>query len=149
MELDNEKLEAIKDFFYKENYNIIDEKSKEEFYKGLARGMRKLGYSLDEIETKIKEDKIIDKKDSREYFNRSLYKMIQMYKEQEEDTNKSIYYEKQYQNLEEEGKEIYNKLILRLNEKIKTYGLKKLIKEVDAKTFLIMIIAIIMIKKLL
>lgn len=71
--------------------------------------MRKLGYSLDEIETKIKEDKIIDKKDSREYFNRSLYKMIQMYKEQEENTNKSIYYEKQYQNLEEEGKEIYNR----------------------------------------
>lgn len=61
--------------------------------------------------------------------------MIQMYREQEEETNKSIYYEKQYQNLEEEGKEIYNKLILRLNEKIKTYGLKKLIKEVDAKTF--------------
>ena len=54
MELDNEKLEAIKDFFYKENYNIIDEQSKEEFYKGLARGMRKLGYLLDEIETKIK-----------------------------------------------------------------------------------------------
>ena len=109
MELDNEKLEAIKDFFYKENYNIIDEESKEEFYKGLTRDLRKLGCSLDEIETKIKEDKIIDKKDSREYFNRSLYKMIQMYKEQEENTNKSIYYEKQYQNLEEEGKEIYNR----------------------------------------
>lgn len=135
MELDNEKLEAIKDFFYKENYNIIDEESKEEFYKGLARDLRKLGYSLDEIETKIKEDKIIDKKDSREYFNRSLYKMIQMYKEQEENTNKSIFYEKQYQDLDEGIKEIHNKTVLRLNEKIKTYGLKKLIKEVDAKTF--------------
>lgn len=135
MELDNEKLEAIKDFFYKENYNIIDEESKEEFYKGLARGMRKLGYLLDEIETKIKEEKIIDKKSSREYLNHSLYKMIQMYKEQEDDADKSIFYEKQYQDLDEGIKEIHNKTVLRLNEKIKTYRLKKLIKEVDAKTF--------------
>ena len=99
MELDNEKLEIIKDFFYKEHYYITDEESKEEYYKGVARGMRILGYSLDEIEAEIKEEKIIDKKSSREYLNRSLYEMIQMYKEQGDDADKSIFYEKQYQNM--------------------------------------------------
>ena len=135
MELDNEKLEIIKDFFYKEHYYITDEESKEEYYKGVARGMRILGYSLDEIEAEIKEEKIIDKKSSREYLNRSLYEMIQMYKEQGDDADKSIFYEKQYQNLDEGIKEIHNKAVLRLNEKIKTCGLKKLIKEVGAEIF--------------
>lgn len=133
MELDNEKLEAIKNYVYKKHHKTDEER--EEYYKGVARGMRILGYSLDEIENEIKEDKIKDIEFEREWLNRSLYEMIQMYKEQEEDTDKSIFYEKQYQYLEEEIKEFHNEVILRLNEKIKIYGLKKIIKEVGAETF--------------
>ena len=85
-----------------------------------------------------------DKKERTEYYDR-LSKSMTMYSKQEENPNESIFYKEQFEGLSEDlndgfgpyinEKVEHEKILLRLNEEIKTYGLIKLIIKVDEENF--------------
>ena len=92
-------------------------------------------------------DKILDledKKERTEYYDR-LSKSMAMYSKQEENPSESIFYKEQFKGLSEDlndgfgpyinEKVEHEKILLRLNEDIKTYGLKKLIVKVNERFF--------------
>ena len=85
-----------------------------------------------------------NKKERTEYYDR-LSKSMTMYSKQEENPNESIFYKEQFEGLSEDlndgfgpyinEKVEHEKILLRLNEEIKTYGLIKLIIKVDEENF--------------
>ena len=113
MELDKEKVEAIKNYCFK---------------------VRRFGgvYNLKE-------------KQDREYYYHNINEIIKTYSKQEENSDESIFYKEQFEGLKKDLfdgfgpyinlKEDHDKVILRLNKEIKTYGLKKLIVKVNKENF--------------
>ena len=130
MELDNEKLEAIKDFVHRRPYNS-DRTYTEEFFQ-----------NCDYSEAEIKETRSYIRKS----FNKELDKAIKMYKEQEENANESIIYKYHIEIIEDDYwdwpfikcfkdlNEYYGALSDRIKE-INKYGLKNLITKVGAEQF--------------
>lgn len=85
-----------------------------------------------------------DKKERTEYYDK-LSKSMVMYSKQEENSDESIFYKEQFKELSEDlndgfgpyinEKVEHEKILLKLNEEIKTYGLKKLIVKVNEENF--------------
>lgn len=85
-----------------------------------------------------------DKKERTEYYDR-LSKSMTMYSKQEENSDESIFYKEQFEGLSEDlndgfgpyinEKVEHEKILLKLNEEIKTYGLKNLIVKVNEENF--------------
>lgn len=85
-----------------------------------------------------------DKKERTEYYDK-LSKSMVMYSKQEENSDESIFYKEQFKELSEDlndgfgpyinEKVEHEKILLKLNEEIKTYGLKKLIVKVNEGFF--------------